>query len=89
MAGPTLLLADEPTSGLDRDEAARLAEVLRVGQREGGLAVLARRARPGDGARLVCDRVVVLHLGRVIADGDFASVMADPVVRRAYLGRVA
>jgi ABC-type branched-subunit amino acid transport system ATPase component len=38
---------------------------------------------------LVCDRVVVLHLGRVIAEGPFQAVMADPAVRRAYLGQVA
>ena len=35
------------------------------------------------------DRVVVLDSGHVIADGSFGQVVADPAVRRAYLGRSA
>ena len=57
-------------------------------RRESGLAVLIVEHNLAT-VRALVDRVVVLHLGRVIADGDFATVMADPVVRQAYLGRVA
>ena len=39
-----------------------------------------------DEAMVNVDRTVVMNLGEVIAEGDFASVMADPGVRTAYLG---
>jgi branched-chain amino acid transport system ATP-binding protein len=88
VAGPALLLADEPTSGLDPVEAAQLAAVLSGAQRESGLAVLLVEHNLAT-VRALADRVVVLDLGRVIAEGDFSAVMADPTVRQAYLGRVA
>jgi branched-chain amino acid transport system ATP-binding protein len=87
VARPSLLLADEPTSGLDTEEAARLSEVLLSARRERGLAVLVVEHDLAT-VESVSDRVVVIHLGRVIAAGDFATVMADPVVREAYLGQV-
>ena len=84
---PSVMLADEPSSGLDARESATLAEVL--GSLPGrGMGVLLVEHDLAMVAQ-VCDRVVVLHLGRVIAEGSFRAVMADPAVRRAYLGRVA
>jgi branched-chain amino acid transport system ATP-binding protein len=84
---PSVVLADEPSSGLDAREVGTLASVVRslpardigVLLVEHDLAVVAE----------LCDRVIVLNLGRVIAQGTFASVMAEPAVRRAYLGQVA
>ena len=82
-----MILADEPSSGLDAREAATLASVLRSlpGQGIGVLLVEHDLVMVSE----VCDRVAVLDLGRVIAQGSFDAVMADPDVRRAYLGQVA
>jgi branched-chain amino acid transport system ATP-binding protein len=87
VGGPTVVLADEPSSGLDAREAATLAAVL--GSLPGrGIGVLLVEHYLAM-VSAVCDRVVVLHLGRMIAQGSFEAVMAEPTVRRAYLGQVA
>ena len=39
-----------------------------------------------DVVRSLADRIVVLHNGQLVADGDPASVIALPVVQEAYLG---
>jgi branched-chain amino acid transport system ATP-binding protein len=85
---PRLLMADEPSSGLDINETAALAAVLRTAQREHGMAVLLVEHDMEMVAKAV-DRVVVLDVGQVIAGGSFHEVVADPEVRRAYLGRTA
>ena len=85
---PTLLMADEPSSGLDISETAALAAVLRGVQRDRGMAVLLVE-HDMEMVRTAVDRVVVLEVGEVIAQGSFAAVVADPEVRRAYLGRTA
>jgi branched-chain amino acid transport system ATP-binding protein len=78
---PALLLLDEPTSGLDAAQTARLAEVVRA------LETTVLLVEHDMGFVMdVCDHVVVLDLGRVIAAGAPAAVREDPVVRAAYLG---
>ena len=39
-----------------------------------------------DVVRSLADRILVLHDGALVADGDFATVMASPIVQEAYLG---
>jgi branched-chain amino acid transport system ATP-binding protein len=85
---PRLLMADEPSSGLDISETGALAHVLRSAQREQGMAVLLVEHDMAMVAKAV-DRVVVLDVGEIIAEGSFESVVANPEVRRAYLGRTA
>ncbi|MGH9108573.1 MAG: ABC transporter ATP-binding protein [Acidimicrobiales bacterium] len=82
---PRLLLADEPSSGLDVREAQELAGVLRRLQAERGMAVLLVEHDLGMVGSVV-DRAIVMDLGRVVAQGPFDEVMADPDVRQAYLG---
>ena len=82
---PDLLIADEPSSGLDVHETKELAQVLRVLQHQRGMAVLLVEHDLGMVSDVV-DRVVVMDLGRVVAEGTFDQVMARPEVRSAYLG---
>jgi len=85
---PRLLLADEPSSGLDTHESAMLASLFRRVRAERGTAILIVEHNLDMVAEVV-DRVVVLDFGHEIAAGPLEEVIADPVVRRAYLGKIA
>lgn len=85
MGKPSLLMADEPSSGLDVMETQELAWVLRAVQQEHGMAMILVEHDLAMVSAVV-DRVVVMDLGRVIASGAFDEVMAQPEVRKAYLG---
>ena len=88
MGAPRLLLLDEPSSGLDVGDTTRLAGVLDDVRRRSGAAVVLIEHDLAV-VEAVADRLVVLDLGRVLADGPVATVLADPAVRRAYLGTSA
>lgn len=81
---PRILLLDEPTSGLSPGEAEVLAA--HVGRlRERDVAIVLVEHDVGF-VMENCDRVVVLDLGRVLADGTPDEVRDDRAVRDAYLG---
>ncbi|HVB92042.1 MAG TPA: ATP-binding cassette domain-containing protein [Acidimicrobiales bacterium] len=81
---PAVLLLDEPSSGLNAEETQELGAVLLQLVSEGMGVLLVEH----DMALVmaICARVDVLDEGRVIARGDPASVRANPVVQKAYLG---
>ena len=83
VSGPRLLLLDEPAAGLSEVETAELADIVR-GLRERTTVMLVEHHM--DFVMNLCDELVVLDFGEVIARGTPAQVRADPAVQRAYLG---
>ena len=83
---PQLLLLDEPAAGLDSAESAWLGQQL-LAVRDSGVAILLVD-HDMDLVMGVCDELVVLDFGQVIAQGPPREVLADPLVVAAYLGSV-
>ena len=82
---PQLLLMDEPTAGMAPVERAGLMALASGVVRERRIAALFTE-HDMDVVFQHADRIVVLHRGRVIAQGRPAEVRGDPGVREVYLG---
>src|SRR5262249_18551363 len=82
---PELLLLDEPTAGMAQAERGALMALNERIAREQGLTVLFTE-HDMDVVFAVADRIMVLHQGRVIADGSPTAVRADAQVQAVYLG---
>jgi branched-chain amino acid transport system ATP-binding protein len=81
----SFLLLDEPIAGLNDSEIARLREILLGLRKEFGLGILVVEHNMPFVSRL-CDRLVVLDLGKLIANGPPAEVLGDARVMSSYLG---
>ncbi len=85
MAEPRMLLLDEPVAGVNPTLAREIGEHLKTLARE-GLPILLIEHHMDMVARL-CDRVVVMAEGRLLAEGKFDAVAGDERVQEAYMGR--
>ena len=81
---PSLLLLDEPLAGLSKPEAEQMADLISSLPRIGLSVILIEHNLPQ--VQRVCPTLYVQSNGRKLAFGATFKVMADPAVRRAYLG---
>jgi len=81
---PRLLMLDEPLAGLNQSEAARFADLI-VDLNAGGITIVLVEHNLGEVTR-IARRLLVLHNGALLAEGDPRAVMSRADVRDAYLG---
>jgi branched-chain amino acid transport system ATP-binding protein len=82
---PSVVMLDEPSSGVAQRETEALVGLLeRVRERTGCAMLVIEHDMPL--LRAICDRMVALELGRVIATGTPEEVLSHPQVIESYLG---
>jgi branched-chain amino acid transport system ATP-binding protein len=87
IAEPRLLLLDEPAAGLSGEEIGELATLIRgLPTRPGRACSVMLVEHHMDLVMDVCDDIVVLNFGRVIAQGDPGAIRDSDAVTEAYLG---
>ncbi len=80
---PEMMLLDEPTAGMGHDDVHRIVEL--IGRVRAGRTILMVEHNLSVVEGL-CDIITVLTRGRVLAEGDYATVSKNPEVIAAYLG---
>ena len=83
-AGPKIILMDEPAAGLNSRETLELAGLIRKIRESGVTVVLVEHDM--DLVMDVCDAIVVLNLGKKLAQGTPRDIQENPDVIAAYLG---
>ncbi|WP_263765023.1 ABC transporter permease subunit [Lentibacter sp. XHP0401] len=84
-AEPSVLLLDEPCAGLSPDETALMTELVRVYQIEtAGLVIIIEHDMSI--VEAISDKVLVLHLGQVLAFDDYKKIRDNPDVQAVYAG---
>jgi branched-chain amino acid transport system ATP-binding protein len=82
---PRVYMFDEPTAGMSTADVPAILELIRELKRQSNKTILLVEHKM-DVVRELADRIVVLHNGQLVADGEPEAVIASPVVRQAYLG---
>ena len=85
---PRVMMFDEPTAGMSVDEAPRVLDLIAELKQDKSRTILLVEHKM-DVVRALADRIIVLHNGRLAADGAPDEVIASPIVREAYLGAAA
>ena len=80
---PKVLLLDEPTAGLTSSESQKLAGLIDSLHRNITLAMIEHDMKV---AFSLAERLIVLHQGEILADGEPEKIRANSKVREVYLG---
>ncbi|MDE3011691.1 MAG: ABC transporter ATP-binding protein [Pseudomonadota bacterium] len=80
---PAVLLLDEPTQGMGIEDVARITELIRIAARGRTVLMVEHNLKV---VATLADTITVLARGRRLAEGSYAAVSQDPLVREAYLG---
>jgi branched-chain amino acid transport system ATP-binding protein len=82
---PEVFMFDEPTAGMSIDEVPTVLAIIAAIKKRGDKTILLVEHKM-DVVRSLSDRIVVLHQGKLVADGKPADVINSDIVREAYLG---
>ena len=85
---PKVFMFDEPTAGMNAGEAPVILDLIRRLKQDKTKTILLVEHKM-DVVRELSDRIIVLHNGKLVADGEPAAVIASPIVQEAYLGVAA
>lgn len=83
---PVMMLLDEPTAGMSHEDVDRIVGLVRRVAKGRTVLMVEHNLKVVEG---LCDTITVLTRGRVLAEGDYATVSRDPEVIAAYLGTEA
>lgn len=84
ISNPEVLLLDEPTAGMGPEETKDMVTLLEKLATQRTILLVEHKMKMILG---LSDRILVLHHGRLIADGTPRDIQTDPEVRRVYLGQ--
>ncbi|HVZ43480.1 MAG TPA: ABC transporter ATP-binding protein [Ramlibacter sp.] len=82
---PRVFMFDEPTAGMNHAEAPVILDLIRRLKEDRSKTILLVEHKM-DVVRELADRIIVLHNGALVADGEPREVIASPIVQEAYLG---
>jgi branched-chain amino acid transport system ATP-binding protein len=80
---PEMLLLDEPTAGMGHEDINRIAALIKTVAANRTVLMVEHNLSVVEN---LCQRITVLTRGRVLAEGDYATVSSNAEVREAYLG---
>ena len=80
---PDLLLLDEPTAGMGHEDIDRISALIKRVAADRTVLMVEHNLSVVEN---LCSRITVLTRGRILAEGDYATVSNNPEVREAYMG---